>query len=159
MPIITGSTTTSFSKFSIENLSISNLNAFSSLDFTADPSLFGLDVESKFVSGKINQSTLNFELSVKDPESLDIIEGGQINSESFSGITVDLYTTGNTRQLIRKLKEFLEYIQNHPEYDFELIEEGDGIGAGHVVTKRPIFEVKLYVKTAILSGLGPRSGS
>ena len=34
----------------------------------------------------------------------------------------------NTRQLIRKLKEFLEYIQNHPEYDFELIEEGDGIG-------------------------------
>ena len=33
MPIITGSTTTSFSKFSIENLSISNLNAFSSLDF------------------------------------------------------------------------------------------------------------------------------
>ena len=106
MQIITGSTTTSFSKFSIENLSISNLNAFSSLDFKADPSLFGLDVESKFVSGKINQSTLNFELSVKDPESLDIIEGGQINSESFSGITVDLYTTGNTRQLIRKLKEY-----------------------------------------------------
>ena len=103
MPIITGSTTTSFSKFSIENLSISNLNAFSSLDFTADPSLFGLDVESKFVSGKINQSTLNFELSVKDPESLVIIEGGQIDSESFSGITVDLYTTGNTRQLIRNL--------------------------------------------------------
>ena len=61
MPIITGSTTTSFSKFSIENLSISNLNAFSSLDFTADPGLFGLDVESKFVSGKINQSTLNFD--------------------------------------------------------------------------------------------------
>ena len=64
----------------------------------------------------------------------------------------------NTRQLIRKLKEFLEYIQNHPEYDFELIEEGDGIGTGHVVTKRPIFEVKLYVKTAILSGLGPPGG-
>ena len=103
MPIITGSTTTSFSKFSIENLSISNLNAFSSLDFTADPSLFGLDVESKFVSGKINQSTLNFELSVKDPESLTVIQGGQIDSESFSGITVDLYTTGNTRQLISNL--------------------------------------------------------
>jgi len=34
----------------------------------------------------------------------------------------------NTRQLIRKLKEFLEYIQNHPDYDFTLIEEGDGIG-------------------------------
>ena len=27
----------------------------------------------------------------------------------------------------RKLKEFLEYIQNHPDYDFTLIEEGDGI--------------------------------
>ena len=42
-------------------------------------------------------------MSVKDPESLVVIEGGQIDSESFSGITVDLYTTGNSRQLIRNL--------------------------------------------------------
>jgi predicted O-methyltransferase YrrM len=34
----------------------------------------------------------------------------------------------NTRQLIRKLKDFIEYISNHPDYEFEMIEEGDGIG-------------------------------
>ena len=103
MPIITGSTTTSFGKFSIESLSITNLNGFSALDFSADPSLFDLDVESKFVSGTINQSTLNFKLSVKDPESLVLTNGGQINSDSFSGITVDLYTTGTNRQLVSNL--------------------------------------------------------
>ena len=103
MPIITGSTITSFGKFSIESLSITNLNAFSVLDFSADPSLFDLDVESKFVSGEINQSSLNFKLSVKDPESLVLTNGGEINSQSFSGITVDLYTTGANRQLIDNL--------------------------------------------------------
>ena len=86
MPIITGSTVTSFGKFSIESLSITNLNGFSALDFSADPSLFDLDVESKFVSGTINQSTLNFKLSVKDPESLVLTNVGQINSDSFSVI-------------------------------------------------------------------------
>lgn len=103
MPIITGSTITSFGKFSIESLSITNLNAFSVLDFSTDPSLFNLDVESKFVSGEINQSSLNFKLSVKDPESLVLTNGGEINSQSFSGITVDLYTTGANRQLIDNL--------------------------------------------------------
>ena len=103
MQIITGSTTTSFSKFSIESLSIANLNVFSTLDFEADPSLHGLDVESKFVSGTINQSVLNFSLSVKDPESLALSNGAQINSQSFSGITVDLFSTGVTRQLITNL--------------------------------------------------------
>jgi hypothetical protein len=103
MPIITGSTITSFGKFSIESLSITDLNAFSSLDFSVDPSLFGLDVESKFVSGTINQSSLNFKLSVKDPESLVLTNGAEINSDSFSGITVDLYTTGYNRQLITNL--------------------------------------------------------
>jgi predicted O-methyltransferase YrrM len=34
----------------------------------------------------------------------------------------------NTRQLIRKLKDFIEYISNHPDYEFEMIYEGDGIG-------------------------------
>lgn len=103
MQIITGSAITSFSKFSIENLSITNLNVFSALDFKADPSLHGLDVESKFVSGTINQSVLDFNLSVKDPESLALSNGAQINSQSFSGITVDLFSTGVDRQLIANL--------------------------------------------------------
>ncbi|MGL5020435.1 MAG: O-methyltransferase [Mycoplasmatales bacterium] len=34
----------------------------------------------------------------------------------------------NTRQLIRKIKEFIKYIESHKEYDFTLIQEGDGIG-------------------------------
>ncbi len=34
----------------------------------------------------------------------------------------------NLRQMMRKLNEFLVYIENHPEYDFTLIKKGDGIG-------------------------------
>ncbi len=36
--------------------------------------------------------------------------------------------TRNLRQLVRKINDFLDYIKNHPDYDFTLLEEGDGIG-------------------------------
>ncbi len=36
--------------------------------------------------------------------------------------------TRNLRQLVRKINDFLDYIKNHPGYDFTLLEQGDGIG-------------------------------
>lgn len=36
--------------------------------------------------------------------------------------------TRNLRQLVRKIKNFLDYITDNPDYDFTLLEAGDGIG-------------------------------
>lgn len=37
----------------------------------------------------------------------------------------------NTRQLVGKLKRFNEYIENHPDFEFEYIDQGDGIGIAY----------------------------
>ncbi len=36
--------------------------------------------------------------------------------------------TRNLRQLVRKINDFINYISNNPNYEFTLLEEGDGIG-------------------------------
>ncbi len=36
--------------------------------------------------------------------------------------------TRNLRQLVRKINDFLDYVKKHDDYDFTLLEEGDGIG-------------------------------
>lgn len=123
MPIITGASTTSFGKFSIENLQINNLSSFSSLNYYVDPTVYGLDAQAKFVSGTINQSTLNFGLSIKDPETLIVSKDGVINSKSFSGINVDLYTTG--RELITNLLPYT----NQASINFDSLDLASSIQA------------------------------
>lgn len=107
MPIITGSATTSYDKFRINSLTISNLNSYSELDYTVRPEIYGLSFDSKLVSGLFNQSTLNIQLSIVDPYTKNLITNNTIISDSFSGIRIDLYTTG--RQFI---SNFIDEYQN-----------------------------------------------
>ena len=104
MPIITSLNNTAYSKFSIENFEITNLNSFTELDYTSSPLQYGLSLEDKFVTGDIVQSALQISLTVKDPTTNKLIKNGAIDSDVFSGIKVDLYTPD--RQYINT------YIQN-----------------------------------------------
>jgi hypothetical protein len=104
MPIITSLNNTAYSKFSIENFEITNLNSFTELDYTSSPLSYGLSLEDKFVTGDIVQSTLQVSLTIKDPTTNKLIKNGSIDSDVFSGIKVDVYTPD--RQYINT------YIQN-----------------------------------------------
>ena len=73
MPIITSLNNTAYSKFSIENFEITNLNSFTELDYTSSPLQYGLALEDKFVTGDIVQSALQISLTVKDPTTNKLI--------------------------------------------------------------------------------------
>ena len=92
MPIITGSNTNSYGIYEVLNLQVPNLNAFSSLDFTINPTLFGLSPSAKLVSGTINQSSFDVALSIKNPEDDKVLANATILAETFSGLNVDVYS-------------------------------------------------------------------
>ena len=65
MPVITGQNLTDYAAFLISDLILSNKSNFTSLNYSLSPESFGLPFNSKFVSGSIAQSSLNFSLSSK----------------------------------------------------------------------------------------------
>ena len=92
MPVITGQNLTDYAAFLISDLILSNKSNFTSLNYSLSPESFGLPFNSKFVSGSIAQSSLNFSLSVVDPYNNKTITNSKILSDVFSGVKVDLYT-------------------------------------------------------------------
>ena len=92
MPIITGSNTNSYGIYEVLSLRVPNLNAFSSLDYSINPTLFGLSPSAKLVSGTINQSSFDIALSIKNPEDDKVLANATISAETFSGLNVDVYS-------------------------------------------------------------------